>query len=156
VIKLIFIAAILALAAPIVVLTYWGRTMPRMRHQPNIRAYETVMRLPPLGSVPISRPEAAPALSTAAAGRLYYRYYCVFCHGENGDGNGPVGQSYVPKPTDLRRAKIQSYSDDDLRQAMLTGKGHAPVLESIIPRAYYGALVAYVRSLGRTEASSPP
>ena len=31
-----------------------------------------------------------------AIGKNVYGYYCAFCHGTDGAGNGPVGRSYVP------------------------------------------------------------
>jgi cytochrome c1 len=61
-----------------------------------------------------------------ARGKIYYGYYCSFCHGDKGDGFGPVGYSYNPVPADLHTAKIQSMSDGELLYAMLTGTGHAP------------------------------
>ena len=35
-------------------------------------------------------------------GSHYYRRYCLYCHGINGDGNGPTGRFLLPRPRDFR------------------------------------------------------
>ncbi|MFO0594259.1 MAG: cytochrome c [Myxococcaceae bacterium] len=35
----------------------------------------------------------------AAKGATQYATFCVSCHGEKGDGNGPAGSALTPKPT---------------------------------------------------------
>lgn len=129
---------------------------PRMKTQPHLRTFEAVMPLPPQGSLPVeygqAEREAGLVADTEAIrrrGEIYYQYYCLFCHGEAGSGNGPVGGSYMPVPADLRTAKIQNYPAERLRRAMLSGVGHEPVLERVVPVEHRGYLVVYVRSLGR-------
>lgn len=157
---------ILSVAAALVYLT-----SPRMYVQPHFRTYQRVA--PPLpegvvvaGPAPagptsigqriplpsvdeaksLANPEAATAESLAR-GKVYYAYYCVFCHGEKGDGNGPVGESYTPIPTDLRADKLRTYSDGQLYRAMLTGIGHDPVLDYTVLPEHRWHLVNYVRAL---------
>lgn len=36
-------------------------------------------------------------------GSKLYRRLCLYCHGVNGDGNGPTGQFLNPRPRDFRR-----------------------------------------------------
>jgi mono/diheme cytochrome c family protein len=140
---------------------------PRMRMQPNVRTYMVEVPALPKGMVVASAPDGAPhskapsadaaaalanpeltAADSAAHGKVYYQYYCLFCHGEAGDGNGPVGESYVPKPADLRTSKITGYLDGQVLRAMLVGVGHEPVLEKVVPDEHRWPLVAYVRTLG--------
>ncbi len=153
--------ALLSAAAAGSVVLYLVFSNPRMRSQPSVRAYETVMPLPPAGSVPVAdRRSFTASLSGPSAGKIYYEYYCVFCHGANGSGVAPVGDSYVPKPSDLRSQELRNLSDQELLKAMLTGVGHEPVLESIIPVNFYPALLAYVRELqkggAREEGAAKP
>jgi cytochrome c1 len=132
---------------------------PRMTVQHHFREYQMNLPPPVAGSVTVRRPDPSaaeavqltPPLQASGAnlarGKVYYQYYCVFCHGDTGAGNGPVGQSYTPVPTDLRTAKIAGYSDKDLLRTMLTGVGHEPVLERVVPTEHRWYLVLFVRSL---------
>ena len=139
---------------------------PRMQVQPHIRAYQRTMPLPPQGVVPVEPDKmAVPQADQAAAmrnplpdrqdvrdrGKVYYNYYCVFCHGENGQGDGPVGYSYMPAPTDLHASKVVQLADGDLMRAMLLGVGHEPVLPRIVLQDHRWYLLSYVRALGRTK-----
>ena len=91
--------------------------------------------------------DRAPTAADYARGKVYYDSYCVFCHNANGDGQGPVGQSFVPFPADLRTARVRAYSDGQLLRAMLTGPGHEPVLAYTVHPEHRWYLVLYVRSL---------
>jgi len=158
---------VLAGLAIVSVMGYVLITGPRMRMQPNVRPFQAEVPPLPTGVVPVDLPDASssgrvpaeedaakmvnplPATEeNAARGKVYYQYYCVFCHGEKGDGNGPVGQSYTPKPADLRAPKVQAYSDGQMLRSMLTGEGHEPVLEKVVPMEHRWYLVYYVRILG--------
>ncbi len=146
------------------VYAYFMLTGPHMKDQPNIRAYQYEMPLPPKGVVPVEPDEyALPApdqikqirsplpdtMENRRRGKTYYDYYCVFCHGDTGQGNGPVGNSYMPKPADLHAPTISKMSDGELLRAILTGPGHEPVLARIIPARHRWYLVLFTRILGR-------
>jgi mono/diheme cytochrome c family protein len=133
-----------------------------MFEQPNIRHFQAVMPAMPPNTIPVkdtfepvpSKEQAqklsnpvASTLGNIAKGKVYYGYYCVFCHGDKGDGFGPVGYSYVPVPADLRNQKIRSMADGQVLNSMLTGTGHAPMLQRIIPSEYWWYIVLYVRQL---------
>ena len=146
---------------------YLMMTGPRMYDQPHVRSFQAALPPMPAGAVPVSdpvfrMPTAAQARdmknpladtpANRAHGKTYYDYYCVACHGDAGDGNGPVGQSYVPVPTDLRAAKVRAYGDGQLLRAMLAGTGHEPVLAGVVHPEHRWYLVLYVRSLGQPAA----
>ncbi len=135
-------------------------TGPRMTSQANIRPFRASMPLPPEGSVPAepvvtplpSPQEAAtmtnplkPSVENISRGRTFYGYYCAFCHGQRGDGVGPVGPHYVPAPADLASPAIQAMPDGKLLLASLTGVGHSPVLSYAVPAEFRWYLVLYVR-----------
>jgi mono/diheme cytochrome c family protein len=143
---------------------------PRMYDQEHIRAYQAEFPPMPEGVVPVEDPGTAIPSAEAAAGlacpvadtpanrergRVYYQYYCVACHGEKGDGAGPVGQSYLPVPADLRSPKIQAYADGRLLRAILTGTGHEPVLEYNVNPEHRWYLVLYTRTFAPPAQGKP-
>ena len=150
--------AVLVVAALFATVLYNG---PRMRSQEHLRTYQMKQPLPVDGVLPVNLPEQLPKPQAAAAltnplpdtaenrrrGQIYYHYYCIFCHGERGEGNGPVGESFMPVPTDLRSIRMVN-RDGQLLRAMLLGIGHEPVLERVVPPHHRWYLVLYVQSLG--------
>lgn len=154
---LVIVAGVLVLGA---VAVYLGLLFsgPRMRTQPHIRTFEGSSLPVPNGTVnfPASRASEGHAFfrnnlsmtsETTARGRVYYTYYCVFCHGDRGAGDGPVGESYVPTPANLGSSATQSLSDENLLARMMTGVGHDPVLNRIILPEHWEYLLLYVRTL---------
>jgi hypothetical protein len=134
---------------------------PRMKVQHHIRDYQMSFPNIPTGTQPVHAPERLPSPSQAtqlrnplarnaenlARAQVYYTYYCVFCHGDSGAGDGPVGQSYIPRPADLRSGKIAAYRDGELLRSMLIGVGHEPVLERVVAPEHRWYLVLFLRSL---------
>lgn len=133
---------------------------PRMKVQPHFRAYQSVMALPPPGSVPAEEPSRvpgqvsakAPATGSSERGAVYYGYFCLPCHGADGRG-GPVGESYHPAPPDLTRLQLAPAA---LHAAMLAGIGHEPVLERVVRTEYRWDLVAFVRTLAGNRQQVQP
>ena len=133
---------------------------PRMKVQPYTRAFQSVLPAVPRGTVTTDWPDQSSSLTAPGAansanksaanlqrGSVYYRYYCIFCHGERGDGHGPVGESFFPVPADLRRSNIKAYDNGQLLRALLKGNGHDPVLERIVDPRHRRDLMLFVRSL---------
>jgi hypothetical protein len=161
-----FLAGVALIGIGVLVYFYIMFQGPRMQVQPHIRAYQRVMPLPPHGVVPVEPDsQTVPQADQAGGmrnplpdrqdvrerGKVYYNYYCVFCHGENGQGDGPVGYSYMPAPTDLHASKVVQLADGELLRAMLLGVGHEPVLPRIVLPAHRWYLLSHVRTLGRTK-----
>jgi mono/diheme cytochrome c family protein len=134
---------------------------PRMNIQRSIHPYQQQMPAKPVGTTPTTGRLATLTAQQAklannplpvnganlANGKIYYGYYCLMCHGDNGDGNGPVGQGYVPKPTDL--STLTGLTDGQIYTRMLTGKGHDPVMSQTVQPERRWPLVMYVRGFGR-------
>jgi hypothetical protein len=153
----LIIAAVVAVEA-----LYLMFSGPRMCVQPKIISLQAQMPAVPEGIVPVSaQPATAPPPQTAAqlrnplpdtertrqTGWVYYGYYCACCHGQTGRGDGPVGYSYTPAPTDLTLPAVQSLSDGALYRAMLIGVGHEPVLDYVIEPKARWYIVSYTRYL---------
>ncbi len=94
-------------------------------------------------------------LRQAQLGRDVYATYCVGCHGEKGDGNGPAARFLDPKPRDFRlgRLKFAAVSsgeaprDDDYLKTIKHGlSGTAMPSFALLSEQERFAVVAYIRS----------
>jgi mono/diheme cytochrome c family protein len=135
----------------------------RMKEQESIRTYETSLPQMPQGTIPVgggietvrtSRPDALrnPLPSTPASverGKQAYGHYCIMCHGPKGDGNGTVGQSFAPLPSNLRESPVQGQSDGELFYKISLGSGRHPSLADTVSEEERWAVIQYLRSLGR-------
>jgi mono/diheme cytochrome c family protein len=147
--KLVLVAALAALGVAMYLLFGHG---PRMNVQPSVRAFQAQVPPLPAGVVAFGPASAPPVGESLQAGQVYFGYYCAFCHGAQGRGYGPVGESYVPFPPDLATDKVRSMDDAQLLTAMLTGTGHAPVLQNVVLPQHRPALLRYVRLLAQPPA----
>jgi len=98
-------------------------------------------------------------------GRDAYNRYCVGCHGENGDGQGPAARFLSPKPRDFRGGKIKFAlvpagelpRDEDLLQVITTGL-HGTAMPSwrFLPLGERRAIVSYIKTFSDAfEKKSP-
>ncbi|MBI5773784.1 MAG: cytochrome c [Verrucomicrobia bacterium] len=92
-------------------------------------------------------------------GRFVYQRNCVACHGEAGDGSGPMGLTALPRPRNFR-AGIFKYrstpsgalpTDDDLFRTVTQGiPGTAmPFFSEILTERDRRAVVQYVKTFSR-------
>lgn len=137
----------------------------RMRETPAIRPHEEPLLIMEDGIVPVSGGEAVYRLTAGAElevpvnladpvvlarGKEVYFVYCAQCHGINYDGNGTVGQSFQPLPTDLRSSQVQTKPDGELFKSISYGipGGRQPALHTTVTIDDRWRVVAYVKSLG--------
>jgi mono/diheme cytochrome c family protein len=137
----------------------------RMRETPAIRPHEAPLLQTEEGLVPYGGGEAliratdardlkpsidmvAPA--TIQQGQQMYSLYCQQCHGKYHDGNGTVGQSFNPLPTDLMNEKVQQLPDGVMFKEISYGiqGGRQPALATTIEVEDRWRVIAYVKSLG--------
>jgi cytochrome c553 len=85
--------------------------------------------------------------SSIEQGAQAYSYYCVHCHGPKADGNGTVGQSFVPLPTNLSSQPVQDQSDGELYAKIRLGFKRHPQLFTTVSDEDAWAVVIYIRSL---------
>lgn len=167
--KIILIGFILA---ALVLIAYKGLTIidndftpGRMRETPAVRPYEKPMLLMEQGVIPFGGGEASyraadgktlksPFLkrdpNSIKLGRTLYATYCAQCHGKYHDGNGTVGQSFHPLPTDLRTVKVQTLPEGVLFKEISYGvpNGRQPPLATTIEVMDRWRIIAYLKSLG--------
>ncbi|MEW6440441.1 MAG: cytochrome c [bacterium] len=142
----------------------------RMKDQESIRPYETKMpdvvlsavpagggentyRLAPKGSLKNPVPSGPESIQRGA---LCYEYYCIQCHGSRYNGDGIVGQSFYPLPTDLMSPPVQQGADDSLFRSISYGFGRQPPLAYTVSVQDRWHLINWIRSLGvRTGKEGP-
>lgn len=139
-----------------------------MEDQPSIKPQEGPRRLPPDGAVPFFGPAAVgegqtplnpvPAEPVSLQrGAALYSMHCALCHGEAGQGDGPIVEFWrddVNRPADLTEARILDQPDGLLYLTIGQGFGNMPALaESLTPRQRWD-VVNYLRSLQPPVAQS--
>ena len=138
----------------------------RMRETPAVRPYEKPLLVMDPGTVSVTDPEAgyrpvvgyeirSPILpgdaQAIARGQVVYATFCKQCHGREYDGNGTVGQSFAPLPTDLRSPQVQELMDGVLFQHISYGSGsesRQPALATTIRIDDRWNVITYIRSIG--------
>ena len=137
----------------------------RMRETPAVRPHEEPLIRVESGIVPVTGGEAVYRASPGAVltspldandpqvtlrGKAVYFTFCAQCHGPNYDGNGTVGQSFMPLPTDFRIPAVQSKPAGELFKSVSYGNpgGRQPPLETTITIEDRWSVVAFVKSLG--------
>jgi mono/diheme cytochrome c family protein len=167
--KLLLLAIVVAAVVVVYnVLMYYDNNFPvgRMRETPAVRPHENPIPIMQTGLVPVHGGEAlyraaepdrlrSPLSSQdpdlIKDGATLYFTFCQQCHGVKYDGNGTVGQSFAPLPTDLRSPHVQSQSEGALFQHIgygIGGSGRQPALATTIFPDDRWKIVAFVKSLG--------
>ncbi len=146
-------------------LMFYDNNFPygRMRETPAVRPYEKPLLVMEPGTVPFNGGEAlyratdpqdleSPLKKIDAAvldnGRQGYLTFCAQCHGPDYDGNGTVGQSFAPLPTDFKSPRIQKAAEGYLFKHMSYGGKRAPALATTITVKRRWEIVAFIKSLG--------
>lgn len=152
--------------------------MPDMMDQPSLKANEYDKNLPhhrsaflpvpgtiPRGYQPYSYkkdPEAAgrelknPLPMTKEvllAGEKVYKTYCMVCHGERGDGTGPIVPPF-PKPPSFHSEKVRNWPDGRIYHVITEGQNLMPSYASQIPAEKRWAAIHYIRVLQRAEGAA--
>jgi mono/diheme cytochrome c family protein len=70
------------------------------------------------------------------------------CHGEKGRGDGPVGQKFIPKPTDLSIARIQELGDEEIFLKITNGFQTMPSFKKDLAPQERWQIINHVRTLG--------
>ena len=70
-----------------------------------------------------------PTKASIRRGKEIYEKKCALCHGENGDGKGPVGVGLNPKPTDFRESHGEKITDGEHFWKITMGRGSMPSYE---------------------------
>ncbi len=129
-----------------------------MEIQPSYGAQEKPLPVP-AQSIPIEGPAYIPAAGapvnpvvadevSLARGAQLFSIHCQMCHGEKGQGNGPISAFLIQKkPADLSSDLVQSKDDGTLFLTVSNGFGFMPALnENLMIRERWD-VVNYIRTL---------
>ena len=133
----------------------------RMKDQEAVQTYKTELpempqnTLPTAGGIQVIKESPPDKLHSPlpqsqevlVRGKGGYENYCIMCHGSKFDGNGTVGQSFYPLPTDLKSRYIQDQNDGKLFYTITFGLNRHPGLGFMISETDRWAIVHYLRSL---------
>ncbi len=89
-------------------------------------------------------------------GQDRYNIYCITCHGDAGEGNGPVvGPNRFPAPPSLNTDQARGYADGTIAYVITKGVGKMPGYASQIEPQDRWHIVHYVRAVQRSRNPKP-
>jgi mono/diheme cytochrome c family protein len=104
------------------------------------------------------------AAETLTRGRDVYTYYCMSCHGERGDGQGPSAVGMRPPPRNFRQglfkfggvAAGELPTDEALKRTVRRGLHGTPMLPWDVPAADLEAVVQYLKTFSPRWSQEAP
>jgi len=129
-----------------------------MADQPSVGYQDSPRLLPPERSVPITGKTIVldtlpvnpiPADETSLQrGEILFSIYCALCHGDRGQGDGPLAKHYEERPLrPLTSANITAQFDGQLFRTITEGFSRMPPqAEALSPRERWD-VINYVRTL---------
>jgi putative copper export protein/mono/diheme cytochrome c family protein len=103
----------------------------------------------PTSYVESPEPFAVPSLATGGA---IYRQQCVACHGEDGEGDGPLATELPIVPPDLASPDIVTRPEGDLFWSLTMGAGEMPSFAALAVKQRWD-LVVYLLAQREVRAS---
>lgn len=119
----------------------------------GVPAGEMAYKSAPLGSLTNPLPDDP---ETISRGEAAYEYFCIMCHGSRYNGDGTVGQSFAPHPTDLRSPYVQAMAADELFRSISYGIQRHPAMAYTVSVEDRWALIRLIQSLGIRGDDEPP
>jgi mono/diheme cytochrome c family protein len=104
----------------------------------------TALRM--LGPRAINNP-LQPSPAVINQGRATYGYFCIHCHGPEGEGKATVGQSFAPLPTNLQSSAVQNQTDGELFYKIGFGYQRHPPLIHTATEADIWAVIIHMRQM---------
>jgi mono/diheme cytochrome c family protein len=129
-----------------------------MAVQPSIGYQDGPRLLPPERSVPITgktmvldtlpvNPIMADETSLQR-GEILYSFYCALCHGDRGQGDGPLAEYYEEKPLrPLTSTSITAQFDGQLFRTITEGFSRMPPQAEVLSPRERWDVINYVRTL---------
>jgi mono/diheme cytochrome c family protein len=96
-------------------------------------------------------PAPAPATAPADPGATVFSQNCSPCHGPQGRGDGPAAKALKPSPRNFHdQSYMATRTDAQLLEVIRKGKGSMPAWGTRLSEEQVAAVLAHIRSLGRT------
>jgi len=165
-ISILALLAVTIFTAAYTILTLYDENLKfgRMWETPAVRPHEQKLLVMETGVIPFKDGEGAYKCqkgediispfgsddpNVIESGKSLYFTYCAQCHGKQFDGNGTVGQSFIPIPKDLRGKKIQAMPEGVLFKSISYGVpgGRQPPLATTIDISDRWKIIAFLKSL---------
>lgn len=133
-----------------------------MEIQPSYRPMEKPLP-PPERSIPVEGAIAIPGLgapenpvaadeASVARGAQLYAINCQMCHGQTGEGTGPIAPFLANRPANLTTGAVQSKSDGSLFLTITDGiTGKMPPLNENLLVSERWDVVNFLRTLQAAE-----
>jgi len=97
-----------------------------------------------------------PTLEVLELGQKMFNRYCWTCHGEEGDGDGPiVGPNLFPAPTSLHTETVREFKDGRIFHVITRGQNTMPSYADKLTFEERWATIHYVRALQRARNPKP-
>jgi mono/diheme cytochrome c family protein len=107
---------------------YWLMGVSLMIVVPLVFAHEKTGWMAPESAKKVKNPIKATKASIQRRKEIYEKK-CALCHGERGDGKGPAGAGFNPKPTNFKESHGEKMTDGEHFWKITTGKGTMPSYE---------------------------
>ena len=133
-----------------------------MEIQPSYRPMENPLPVPER-SIPIEGPVAIPGMgppenpttadeASLARGQELFVINCRMCHGQTGEGTGPIAPFLANKPANLTSPVVQSKSDGSMFLTITNGiTGKMPPLNENLLVSERWDVVNFIRTLKASE-----
>jgi mono/diheme cytochrome c family protein len=133
-----------------------------MEIQPSYRPMENPLP-PPVRSIPVEGPIAIPGMgapenpveaddASLTRGQELFVINCQMCHGQTGEGTGPIAPFLANKPANLTSPVVQSKSDGSIFLTITNGiTGKMPPLNENLLVSERWDVVNYIRTLKASE-----
>lgn len=97
-----------------------------------------------------------PTDSDLLRGQEIYNVYCIVCHGEKGNGDGPVtGADLFPAPPTLHTTQAREYRDGTIYHIITRGTEKMPAYADKVADEDRWKVIYYVRALQRAGNPLP-
>ena len=133
-----------------------------MEIQPSYRPMENPLP-PPVRSIPVEGPIAIPGMgapenpntaddASITRGKELFVINCRMCHGQTGEGTGPIAPFLANKPANLTSPVVLSKSDGSMFLTITNGiTGKMPPLNENLLVSERWDVVNYIRTLKASE-----